>query len=56
MGFAQQAGVPEVLLGGLRRPGGDPYGADEYTTVEDVEALARSVLAYLSDVAEVPRY
>lgn len=56
LGFVQQAGVQEVLLGGLRRPGSTPYGPDEFTTVEDVESLARSVLAYLAEVPEIPAY
>lgn len=56
MGFVQQAGLQEVLLAGLRRPGSHRGGADEFTTVEDVEALARTVLAYLSDVDELPTY
>ena len=56
MGFVQQAGVQEILLGGLRRQGSNIDADDEFTTVEDVEALARSVLAYLSDVSELPTY
>jgi succinyl-diaminopimelate desuccinylase len=56
MGFVQLAGVQEILLSGLRRPGCTNDGADEFTTVEDVEALARSVLAYLADTAEIPAY
>jgi succinyl-diaminopimelate desuccinylase len=56
MGFVQEGGVQEILLGGLRRSGSGLHGPDEFTTVEDVEALARSVLAYLSDVPEVPSY
>jgi succinyl-diaminopimelate desuccinylase len=56
LGFVQQAGVQELLLGGLRRAGSTPFGPDEFTTVEDVEALARSVLAYLSEVPDIPPY
>jgi succinyl-diaminopimelate desuccinylase len=56
LGFVQQAGVRELLLGGLRRAGSTPFGPDEFTTVEDVEALARSVLAYLSEVPDIPPY
>ena len=56
LGFVQQAGVQEVLLGGLRRAVSSPNGPDEFTTVEDVEALARSVLAYLAEVPEIPTY
>ncbi|MDJ0387134.1 M20/M25/M40 family metallo-hydrolase [Roseomonas sp. E05] len=54
LGFVQQAGIKEILLGGLLRPGQPPHAPDEYTTVEDVEALARSVLAYLADLPGVP--
>lgn len=56
LGFVQQAGVQELLLGGLRRAACTPSGPDEFTTVEDVEALARSVLAYLAEVPEIPSY
>jgi succinyl-diaminopimelate desuccinylase len=56
LGFVQQAGVQELLLGGLRRAACTPGGPDEFTTVEDVEALARSVLAYLAEVPEIPSY
>jgi succinyl-diaminopimelate desuccinylase len=56
MGIVQQAGVQEILLAGLRRPGTSIGCPDEFTTVEDVEALARSVLAYLSDVSDLPTY
>jgi len=54
LGFVQQAGIKEILLGGLLRPGQAPHAPDEHTTVEDVEALARSVLAYLADLPGVP--
>jgi succinyl-diaminopimelate desuccinylase len=56
MGFVQQAGIQEILVGGLGRPNSQKGEADEFTTIEDVEALARSVLAYLADVPEIPRY
>lgn len=56
LGFVQQAGVQELLLGGLRRAACTPSGPDEFTTIEDVEALARSVLAYLAEVPEIPTY
>jgi succinyl-diaminopimelate desuccinylase len=56
MGFVQQAGVQEILLSGLGRPNSQKGEANEFTTIEDVEALARSVLAYLADVPEIPRY
>ena len=48
LGWAQQAGLSEVLLGGLTRPGCGAHGPDEHTTVGDVMALARSILLYLS--------
>ena len=38
----------EVLLGGLSRPERNGHGPDEHTTVGDIVALARSVLAYLA--------
>lgn len=56
LGFVQQAGVQELLLGGLRRAACTPHGPDEFTTIEDVESLARSVLAYLAEVPEIPAY
>ena len=56
MGFVQQAGIQEILVGGLGRPNSQKGEANEFTTIEDVEALARSVLAYLADVPEIPRY
>jgi len=54
LSLVQQAGLREILLGGLLRPGQRRHGPDEHTTVEDVEALARSVLAYLAEVPEMP--
>ena len=48
MGWAQPAGVREILLGGLTRPGCGAHGADEHTTLADIVALARSILLYLS--------
>nr|WP_237182325.1 M20/M25/M40 family metallo-hydrolase [Roseomonas marmotae] len=56
MGFVQQAGVSEILQGGLHHPNSAPHGPDEFTTIEDVESLARAVLAYLADVTEIPGY
>lgn len=47
MGWVQAAGIQEILLGGLSRPDNNTHAADEYTTVSDLVALARSVLAYL---------
>jgi succinyl-diaminopimelate desuccinylase len=48
MGWVQRAGVGEILLGGLGRPDNNIHGADEFTTVEDLTALARSILLYLA--------
>jgi len=48
MGFVQQAGVREILLGGLSRPDNNTHAPDEFTTMADVTALARAVLLYLS--------
>lgn len=48
MGWVQQAGIREILLGGLSRPDNNVHGADEFTTTADLVALARSVLAYLA--------
>ncbi len=48
MGWVQQTGIKEILLGGLGRPDNNVHGADEYTTLADLKALARSVLAYLA--------
>lgn len=47
MGWVQQAGIREILLGGLIRPDSNAHGADEFTTLEDLRALARAVLCYL---------
>jgi succinyl-diaminopimelate desuccinylase len=48
MGFVQQAGIREILLGGLGRPDNNTHAPDEFTTLADVSALARAVLLYLS--------
>jgi succinyl-diaminopimelate desuccinylase len=48
MGWVQQAGIREILLGGLGRPDRRIHGPDEFTTLDDIVALARSVLAYLA--------
>lgn len=48
-GWVQRAtGRPEVLLGGLGRPDRYIHAPGEYTTVSDIIALARAVLAYLA--------
>ncbi|WP_441479477.1 M20 family metallopeptidase [Bosea sp. 2KB_26] len=48
-GWVQRAtGRSEVLLGGLGRPDRNIHAPGEYTTVSDIIALARAVLAYLS--------
>jgi len=48
MGWVQQAGIEEILLGGLIRPDSNAHAPDEFTTLPDVVALARSILFYLS--------
>lgn len=48
MGWVQRAGIREILLGGLGRPESNVHAADEFTTIEDVSALARSILLYLA--------
>lgn len=48
MGFVQAAGVREILLGGLTRPGNNTHAPDEFTTVDDLVALAQAVLLYLA--------
>ncbi|TKI04614.1 M20 family metallopeptidase [Martelella alba] len=48
MGWVQQAGIREILLGGLARPDNRIHAADEYTTLADLVALAQSILAYLA--------
>ena len=49
MGWVQQAGIQEILLGGLARPDNRIHAADEYTTMADVIALSQSILTYLAD-------
>lgn len=48
MGFVQQAGIREILLGGLTRPDNNTHAPDEFTTMADLVALTRSILLYLS--------
>jgi succinyl-diaminopimelate desuccinylase len=48
MGWVQNAGIKEILLGGLIRPDSAAHAADEHTTLSDVKALARSILFYLA--------
>jgi succinyl-diaminopimelate desuccinylase len=47
-GWVQQTGMQEVLLTGLGRPESRIHSPDEHTTLSDIMALAKSVLAYLS--------
>lgn len=47
-GWVQRTGMREVLLSGLGRLERNGHGPDEHTTIGDIVALARSVLAYLS--------
>lgn len=55
MGFVQQAGIREILLGGLARPDNNVHAPDEFTTIDDVVALARAILLYFSrDFGEPP--
>jgi succinyl-diaminopimelate desuccinylase len=49
MGWVQQAGIREILLGGLIRPGCGAHGPDEHTTLDDVLALAGSILLYFAE-------
>lgn len=46
-GWVQKAGIRHMLLGGLMRPEANVHGPDEFTTVQDIEALARSVALFL---------
>jgi succinyl-diaminopimelate desuccinylase len=48
LGFVQATGIKEILLGGLGRPDRNVHAAEEHTTIEDLVALARSILAYLA--------
>lgn len=48
MGWVQRAGIREILLGGLGRPDRNIHAADEFTTIGDITALARSILLYLA--------
>lgn len=48
MGWVQQAGIKEILLGGLARPENRIHASDEYTTMQDIVALAQSILAYIA--------
>jgi succinyl-diaminopimelate desuccinylase len=55
MGFVQQAGIREILLGGLARADNNVHAPDEFTTIDDVVALARATLLYFSrDFGEAP--
>jgi succinyl-diaminopimelate desuccinylase len=54
MGFVQQAGHREILLGGLARPESRQHGPDEFTTISDLRALATALLVYLTD-PDTPR-
>jgi succinyl-diaminopimelate desuccinylase len=47
-GWVQRTGMQEVLLTGLGRPDSCVHAPGEFTTLADVVALAKSVLAYLS--------
>ncbi|MEP0961728.1 MAG: M20/M25/M40 family metallo-hydrolase [Roseobacter sp.] len=47
-GWIQQSdrGPREIMLGGLSRPDRNVHGADEFTTIEDLLGLARSVALF----------
>ncbi|SEE73018.1 succinyl-diaminopimelate desuccinylase [Rhizobiales bacterium GAS188] len=47
-GWVQKTGMREFLLGGLGRPDRNVHAAEEHTTVTDIVALAKSILAYLA--------
>ena len=49
MGWVQTAGVNEILLGGLSRRDANVHGADEWTSISDLMALAKSIAIYLTD-------
>jgi len=49
MGWVQQAGIREILLGGLSRPSNNTHAPDEYTTLDDLIALAQATLLYLAE-------
>jgi succinyl-diaminopimelate desuccinylase len=49
MGWVQQAGIREILLGGLSRPDSGGHAADEHTTIDDILALARSIVLYFAE-------
>lgn len=51
LGHASDAGLVDLLQGGLLRQGQASGAAEESTTVEEVEALSRSLLAFLSEAA-----
>ncbi|MCQ4162018.1 hypothetical protein NON00_19070 [Roseomonas sp. GC11] len=52
LGFAQQAGVQEILQAGLCQPGGEE--ARPWIEIEAVEALARSLLAHMAEGPGLP--
>lgn len=47
-GWVQATGMQEILLTGLGRSDSRIHAPDEFTTLTDIIALAKSVLAYLS--------
>ena len=49
MGWVQQTGHQEILLGGLGRADRNIHAADEHTTVQDLMGLARSILFYFAE-------
>jgi succinyl-diaminopimelate desuccinylase len=47
MGWVQNTGLQEILLGGLSRPDRNVHAADEHTTKSDLLGLSRSIIYYL---------
>jgi succinyl-diaminopimelate desuccinylase len=47
-GWVQKAGIRQIMLGGLSRPGRNVHGPDEHTTTTDLLGLARSIFLLLA--------
>lgn len=48
-GWVQRAGIRHMLLGGLSRPDRNVHGPDEFTTTDDLTALAKAVALFLAN-------
>ncbi|MGQ9583979.1 MAG: M20 family metallopeptidase [Anaerolineae bacterium] len=48
MGWVQETGVQEILLGGLSRPENNVHGPDEWVSITDLAALAKALALYLA--------